>query len=144
MEKSFFPTSETLQKILPRCLERSKIAGHSQKTTNTRAAKTAKLNVACPKTLSKVHAAGARDLCAAQHRIERQRTKNHGVDAGRKCRPPKHKYVTLYATLPNVEREPWRATHKGNKTATVPSTTKEHARTSPARIGRGRHEKQGV
>ena len=37
--------------IRNRCLAWSKIVGHSHKTTNPRAAKTAKLNVACPKTL---------------------------------------------------------------------------------------------
>ena len=66
------------------------------------------------------------------------------VEAMRKCRPPKQKYVTLHATLPNVEREPWRATHEGNMTTTALSPTREHAGTSPARIGRGRHETSKV
>ena len=35
MEKLFFPTSETHQKNLRRCLARSKIIGHSQKKTRT-------------------------------------------------------------------------------------------------------------
>ena len=40
--------------------------------TNTRAAKTGKLNVACPKTLSKVHAVGVGDLCAHQQQLVKQ------------------------------------------------------------------------
>ena len=52
---------------LSRCSPRSKIVRHSQKTTNTRAAETAKLNVVCPETLSKVHAIGAGDVCAPGH-----------------------------------------------------------------------------
>ena len=81
------------KKILGRCLARSKIVGLTQKFTNTRAAKTAKLNVACRKTLSKVHAVGATDLCVPQHQKDKQATRQHGVDARSKCRPPKHKYV---------------------------------------------------
>ena len=51
------------------------MVGHSQKTTNTRAAKTGKLNVACPKILSKVHAVGVGDLCAPEHQQENQNNK---------------------------------------------------------------------
>ena len=51
------------------------MVGHSQKITNTRAAKTGKLKVACPKTLSKVHAVGVGDLCALQHQQEEQNNK---------------------------------------------------------------------
>ena len=124
------------------------MVGHSQKITNTRAATTAKLNVACPKTLSKKHAVGARDLCAPQHQTEKQTTRQHWVDATRKRWPPKPKYVTRYATLPNVERVPWHATHEG-KTPQPPRCHKQEstpaaARTSPAGIGRGRHETRKV
>ena len=70
-------------------------------------------------------------------------TRQHGLDATRKCRPPKQVCCTL-ATLFNVQREPWRATHEGNKTTTAPPPTREHARRFPARIGRGRHETSKV
>ena len=43
--------------------------------TNKRAAKTGKLNVVCPKPLSKVHAIGVGDLCAPQHQQEKQNNK---------------------------------------------------------------------
>ena len=139
MEKSFLPNSETPQKILCRRLARSKIIGHSDKTTDTRAATTAKLSVVCPKTLSKVHAVGARDLCAPQHLEEKQTTRQHGVDATRKRRPPTHKYVARYATLPNVEREPGRATHvEKNTTTTAPSEPRVHAHRRPQVPGRYR------
>ena len=120
-ETSFIPTSETPKKLLRRCLARFIIVGHTQKTRNTSAAKTAKLKLACPKTLSKVHAVGGRDLCAPQHQKEKQTTTQHGVHATRKCRPRKHMCVTGYATLSNVEGKPWRATHDANKTTTAPS-----------------------
>ena len=48
---------------------------HSQKITNRGAAKTGKLNVACSKTLSKVHAVGAGDLCASQHQQAKRNNK---------------------------------------------------------------------
>ena len=123
METSFFPTSETPKNTLRRCLARSIIVGHTQKTMKTRAAETANLKLACPKTLSKVHAVGARDLCPPQHQEKKPTKRQHGVDATGKRRPRKHTYVTRYATLPNVEREPWRATHVENKTTTAPSPT---------------------
>ena len=74
-EKSRFLTSEIPHKFLRRCLARSKMIIHSQKMTNKRAAKTGKLNVACPKSLSKVHAIGVGDLCAPQHQGAKQNNK---------------------------------------------------------------------
>ena len=63
-----FPTSETPQKILRRCLARSQNLGHSQKKTNNRVATAKKLSVACPKPPSEVRALGAGDLCAPQNK----------------------------------------------------------------------------
>ena len=41
----------------------------------TTAVMTVKLNVACPETLSEVHAVGARNLCAPLHPKGKQKTK---------------------------------------------------------------------
>ena len=66
-----FPTSETPQNILRRCLARSQNLGHSQKKRNNRVATATNLSVACPKMPSKVRVLGARDLCSPQRQGKR-------------------------------------------------------------------------
>ena len=121
------------------CLARSKIVGHSQKTTNTRAARSAKLNVACSKTLSKVHAVGARDLRAPQHQKKEQNIKT--AWSRRHDKMPVAETSMLHVTLRyHTKKGSCGAQRRRKKKRTAPSPTREHARTSLARIGRGRHE----
>ena len=74
--KIVFPTSEIPRKILRRCLARSKTVGHTGKTKNKKATTAAKLNVARPKTPSKVRAVGARRLV----RVKKKQKQNKERD----------------------------------------------------------------
>ena len=75
--KIVFPTSEIPRKILRRCLARSKTVGHTGKTKNKKATTAAELNVARPKTPSKVRAVGARRLVRVKNKKKTKQRERH-------------------------------------------------------------------